>query len=78
LRIAAQLPQFVGTIVTRVRRHHPPVRALRFQPCQQRGNVVADRLTLLALGHCETGKTARGTEHRDREEYPDHVPTSIT
>jgi hypothetical protein len=67
LRIAAQ---FANAIVTRVRRHHPPVRALR-------GNLAAERFTLFALGHCETCKTTHGTEHRNSEEYLDHVPTSI-
>jgi hypothetical protein len=67
LRIAAQ---FANAIVTRVRRHHPPVRALR-------GNVAAERFTPCALGHCETGKTTHGTKDRDSEEYLDHVPTPL-
>jgi hypothetical protein len=62
LRIAAH---FANAIVTRVRRHHPPVRALR-------GNF-----TLFALGHCEICKTTHATEYRDSEEYLDHVPTSL-
>src|SRR5262249_16844691 len=54
LRIAAQL---VAAIVSRVRRHRPPVRALSFELSQRRGSVAADRFTLFALGHCETRKT---------------------
>jgi hypothetical protein len=77
LRIAAQFLKFVTAVVTRVRRHNPPVRALRFQLRQQRGNVTAKRFTLFALGHCETCKTSHGTEYRNREEYLDHVPTSV-
>jgi hypothetical protein len=77
LRIAAQFLKFVTAVVTRVRRHDPPVRALSFQPCQQRGNVAAERFTLFALGHCETRKTTHGTEYRNREEYFDHVRTSV-
>jgi hypothetical protein len=67
LRIAAQ---FANATVTRVRRHHPPMRALR-------GNFAAERFTLFALGHRETCKTTHGTEYRNSEEYLDHVPTSI-
>jgi len=67
LRIAAQ---FTNAIVTRVRRHNPPV-------CALRGDVAAERFTLFALGHCETCKTTHGTEYRNREEYLDHVPTSV-
>jgi len=75
LRIATQS---ASATVTLVRRHRvPPVRALRFQPCQRRGNGAAERLTLFALGHCETCKTAHRTENRSSEEYLDHVPTSI-
>jgi hypothetical protein len=77
LRIAAQFLEFVTAVVTRVRRHNPPVRALRFQLCQQRGNVTAERFTLFALGHRETCKTTHGTEYRNREEYFDHMPTSV-
>jgi hypothetical protein len=73
LRVA----QFASAIVTRVRRHRPPVRALRLQLCQQRRNVAAERFTLFALGHCKTCKTTHGTEYRNREEHLDHVPTSI-
>jgi hypothetical protein len=60
LRIASQ---FVNATVTRIRRHHPPVSALR------------RNFTLFALGHCETCKTAHGTEYRNGEEYLDHVPS---
>jgi hypothetical protein len=67
LRIATH---FANATVTRVRRHHPPVRALR-------GSLVAERFTLFALGHCKTCKATHGTEHRNSEEYLDHVPTSI-
>jgi hypothetical protein len=67
LRIA---PQFANAIVTRVRRHHPPVRALR-------GNFTSECITLFALGHCETCKTIQGTEYRNSEEYLDHVLISI-
>jgi len=67
LRIAAQ---FANAIVTRVRRHNTPVRALR-------GNVAAEGFTLFTLGHCGTCKTTHGTEYRNGEEYLDHVPTSI-
>jgi hypothetical protein len=78
LRIAAQFVQLADAIVTLVGRHRPPpVRALRFQPCQRRGNVAAELFTLLALGQCEIRKTTRRTEHRHREEYPDHVPISV-
>jgi hypothetical protein len=62
--------QFANAIVTRVRRHHPPVRALR-------GNLAAERFTLFALGHCETCKTTHRTEYRNSEEYLDHVPTLL-
>jgi hypothetical protein len=54
----------------RVRRHRPPVRALR-------GNVAAERFTLFVLGHCETCKAIDRTEYRNSEEYLDHVPASI-
>jgi hypothetical protein len=54
----------VNATVTRIRRHHPPVSALR------------RNFTLFALGHCQTCKTAHGTEYRNGEEYLDHVPTS--
>jgi hypothetical protein len=67
LRIAAR---FASAIVTRVRRHHPPVRALR-------GNRAAERFTLFVLGHCEACKTTHRPEYRNSEEYLDHVPTSI-
>src|SRR5262245_32163962 len=62
LRIAAQS---ASAIVTRVRRHHPPVRALR-------GNLI-----LFALGHCEICKADHASEYRNSEEYLDHVPTSL-
>ena len=62
LRIAAQ---FANAIVTRVRRHHPPVRALR------------GHFTLLTLGHCEICKATHASEYRNGEEYLDHVPTSL-
>jgi hypothetical protein len=66
LRIAAQP---AGAIVTLVRRHcPPPVRALCFQPSQRRGNVLAERFTLFALGHYETCEATRGTEYRNGEE----------
>jgi hypothetical protein len=42
-----------------------------------RGNLVAGRFTLFAFGHCETCKTTHGTEHRNTQEYLDHVPTCI-
>jgi hypothetical protein len=67
LRIAAQ---FANATVKRVRRHHPPVRALR-------GNLTAKRFTLFALGDCETCKTTHGTEYRNSDEYLDHVPTPL-
>jgi hypothetical protein len=67
LRIAAQ---FANATVTRVRRHHPPVRALR-------GNLAAERFALFTLGHCEICKTTHGTEYRNCEEYLDHVPTPL-
>jgi hypothetical protein len=67
LRIAAQ---FVNATVTRVRRHHPPVRALR-------GSIAAERFTLFALGHCQTCITTHGTEYHNSEDYLDHMPTSI-
>jgi hypothetical protein len=59
-----------NAIVTRVRRHHPPVRA-------PRGFLAAGRFTLFDLSHCVTCKTTYGTEHRNSEEYLDHPPTSI-
>jgi hypothetical protein len=65
LRIATQL---ASAIVTRVRRHHAPVRALR-------GILAAERL--FALGHCEICNTTHATEYRYSEEYLDHVPTSL-
>jgi hypothetical protein len=72
------IAQSFDATVALVRRHRPPpVRTLRFQPCQRRGNDAAERVTLLALGHCETCKTAHGTEYRNREEHLDHLPTSI-
>ena len=67
LRIASQ---FLNATVTRVRRHHPPVRTLG-------GNLAAERVTLSALGHCETCKTTHGTEYCNGEDYLYHVPTSI-
>jgi hypothetical protein len=63
LRIAAQP---ASAIVTRIWRHHAPVRALR-------GNF-----NLFALRHCEICNTTHATEYRNSEEYLDHVPTSIT
>jgi hypothetical protein len=51
------------------------VRALRFQLCQQGGNVAAEGCFLLALGHRETCKTAR--ENRNREEHLDHAATPL-
>jgi hypothetical protein len=42
-----------------------------------RGILVADRFTLFALRHCETGKTTHGTKYRNGEEYLDHASTSI-
>jgi hypothetical protein len=78
LRLAAQAAQLAVTIVTRVRRHRPPpVRALRFEPRQHRGNVAAESLTLFALGRRGSCKAAQGTEHRNSEEHPDHVLTFI-
>jgi hypothetical protein len=75
LRIAAQL---ADAIVALVRRHRPPpVRALRFQLCQQGGNVAAERFALFVLGHCETCKTTHATDYRNSEEYLGHVPTSL-
>jgi hypothetical protein len=65
LRITAQL---ANAIVTRVRRHHAPV-------CALRGNLAAERL--FALGHREICNTTRATEYRNSEEYLDHVPTSL-
>jgi hypothetical protein len=62
--------QFVNAAVSGVGRHHTPVRALR-------GDFAAERLTLFALGQCQTCKTSEGTEYRNSEEYLDHVPTSI-
>ena len=67
LRIASQ---FLNATVTRVRRHHPPVRTLG-------GNLAAERVTLSALGHCETCKTTHGTEYCNGEDYLYHVPTSM-
>jgi len=67
LRIAAR---FANAIVTWVRRHHAPVRALR-------GNLAAGRFTLFALGQRQACKTIHATEYRNSEEYLDHVPTSI-
>jgi hypothetical protein len=78
LRIPAQPIQLVDAFVTLVGRHRPPpVCALRFQLCQHRGNVVAERSILLALGHREICKATHGSEHRYREEDPDHVPISV-
>jgi len=67
LRIAAQ---FANATVAWVRRHRPPV-------CALRGNLAAERFTLFALGHCETCKTTHGSKYRNSEECLDHVPTSI-
>ena len=67
LRIGSQ---FENATVTRVRRHHPPMRTLG-------GNLAAERFTLFALGHCETCKTTHGTKYRNGEDYLYHVPTSI-
>jgi hypothetical protein len=57
--------QPASAIVTWVRRHHAPVRALR------------GSFTLFALGHCEICNTTHATEYRNSEEYLDHVPTSL-
>jgi hypothetical protein len=51
----------------RVRRHGPPVRALR-------GNVAAKRFTLFVLGHCGICKATGRTKYRNRQNYLDHVP----
>jgi hypothetical protein len=67
LRIAAQP---ASAVVTRVRRHHAPVRALR-------GGLAAECFTLFALGHCDICNTTHATEYRNSEEYLVHVPTSL-
>jgi hypothetical protein len=59
LRLVAQ---FARTIVARIRRHRPPVRALRCKLCLQRGSVAAGRFTLFALGYGEICKTSHGSE----------------
>jgi hypothetical protein len=61
---------FVNATVTRVRRHHPPMRALG-------GNLAAKRFTRFALGHCGSCKTTHGTEYGDGEKYLEHGPTFI-
>jgi hypothetical protein len=45
--------------------------------CALGGNVPAEGFARFALGHCETCKATHATEHRNGEEYLDHVPTSI-
>jgi hypothetical protein len=71
LRIAAR---FASAIVTLVGRHRPPpVRALRFQLCNQRGNVAAERFALFVLGHCEICEATHGAEYRNREKYLHHA-----
>lgn len=65
LRIAAR---FGSATLTQIRRHDPPVRALR-------GTLAAGRFTLFVLGHSGTCKTTEGKEYRNGEEYLDHVPT---
>jgi hypothetical protein len=52
---------------------HPRVTNLR----ALRGNVGPERFTRFVLGRCQTCKTAYGTECRNNDEYPDHMPTPL-
>jgi hypothetical protein len=66
LRVAGQ---FASAIVTRVRRHCPPVRALS-------GNA-ARCPTLFFLSQGETRKTSHGTKYRNGDEYLGHAPPPL-
>jgi hypothetical protein len=57
-RIAAL---FISAIVARIRRHDPPMRALRFFLCQQSGRLADDGINLFVLGHRGSGKNTHGT-----------------
>jgi hypothetical protein len=62
VRILAQQANAIG--------FRPRVRHLR----ALRGNVGPERVTLFALGECETCKAAGRTEYRNSEEFFGHVP----
>jgi len=59
LRLVAQ---FARTIVARIRRHRPPVCALRCELCLQRGGGAVERFTLFALGYGEICKTTQASK----------------